>query len=92
MDAMNAEFAEFWAIVVEVWQTSFLGLSVGDGLIATRRLHRCAAGARAFSHLLMRRLIAQADKTETELDDALVKALAGPVKMIPVIIGTHFAL
>ena len=92
MDAMNAEFAELWAIVVEVWETSFFGLSVGNGLIALGIFLAALLVRGAFSHLLMRRLIAQAAKTETELDDALLKALAGPVKMIPVIVGAYFAL
>lgn len=92
MDAMNAEFAELWAIVVEVWETSFFGLSVGNGLIALGIFLTALLVRGVFSHLLMRRLIAQAAKTETELDDALLKALAGPVKMIPVIIGAYFAL
>lgn len=92
MEAINTEFAELWAIVIEVWQTSFFGLSVGNGLTAIGIFIAALLVRGVFSKLLMRRIIAQAEKTETQLDDALLKALADPVKMIPVIIGAHFAL
>ncbi len=92
MDTLSTELTELWAIVVEVWQTSFFGFPVGDGLAAVGIFILALLVRGAFSKLLLRRLIAQAAKTETTLDDALIKALAGPVKMIPVIVGAYFAL
>jgi MscS family membrane protein len=92
MDAMNAELAELWAIVVNVWQTSFLGFSVGQGLAAIGVFVLALLVRGAFSHLLLRRLIKYAEQTETKLDDALVKGLYGPAKMVPVIIGAYFSL
>ncbi len=92
METFRTELSELWAIVVDVWQTSFFGFPVGDGLAAVGIFLFALLVRGVFSKLLLRRLLAQAEKTETELDDALLKALAGPVKMIPVIIGAYFAL
>jgi MscS family membrane protein len=92
MTEFQARFDEIWAIVLDVWNTSFLGYNVGDGLAAVGVVLIAFAVRGLFSWVVLRRLIAQAEKTETKLDDKLVKALAGPVKMIPVIIGVYIAL
>lgn len=92
MAEFQARFDEIWAIVLDVWNTSFLGYNVGDGLGALGVVLIAFAVRGLFSWVVLRRLIAQAEKTETKLDDKLVKALAGPVKMIPVIVGVYIAL
>jgi MscS family membrane protein len=92
MADFQAQFEEFWAILANVWNTSFLGYNVGDGLAAVGVVLIAFTVRGLFSWIVLRRLIAQAEKTETKLDDKLVKALAGPVKMIPVIIGVYIAL
>ena len=33
-DGIPEQFQEFWGIVVNVWETSFLGIGVGQGLLA----------------------------------------------------------
>ena len=40
---------------------------------------------------MLRRLVKAAQSTQTGLDDALVKALYGPVKLVPVIVGVYVA-
>lgn len=92
MTELSAQIADFWAIITNVWNTSFLGYDVGDGLAALGVVLIAFAVRGLFSWVVLRRLIAQAEKTDTKLDDKLVKALAGPVKLIPVIIGIYIAL
>ncbi|MFP4518266.1 MAG: mechanosensitive ion channel family protein [Oceanicaulis sp.] len=82
---------ELWAVVVEVWNTSFLGYNVGDGLAALLIIALAFLVRGIFSRVVMRRFIARAEKTESKLDEKLVKGLAGPVKLIPVIIGIYVA-
>ncbi|XBQ15116.1 MAG: mechanosensitive ion channel family protein [Oceanicaulis sp.] len=91
MDDLRTQAAEFWAIVVEVWNTSFLGYNVGDGLAALLIIAIAFLVRGVFSRVVMRRFIARAEKTESKLDDKLVKGLAGPVKLIPVIVGIYIA-
>ncbi|MEQ8405135.1 MAG: mechanosensitive ion channel family protein [Oceanicaulis sp.] len=90
-NSFRAEAGELWSIVVDVWNTSFLGYNVGDGLAAVMILVVALLVRGLFSQVVMRRFIARAEKTESKLDDKLVKALAGPVKLIPVIIGIYIA-
>ena len=92
MGDLQAQLEGFRTILVEVWTTSFLGYDVGDGLLAIGVVLVAFAVRGLFSWIALRRLIAQAERTETRLDDKLVKALAGPVKLIPVIIGVYIAL
>ncbi len=91
MDQLSTQFDDLWAIVVEVWQTSFLGYSVGDGLAATGVIVLAIVFRGLLAHLVLRRVIKAAESTETGLDDALVKALYGPVKLLPVILGVYVA-
>jgi MscS family membrane protein len=87
-----AEAEALWAIVVDVWNTSFLGYNVGDGLAALLVLALAFLVRGLFSRIVMARFIARAEQTESKLDDKLVKGLAGPIKLIPVIVGVYVAL
>ncbi len=80
-----------WEIVVRVWETSFAGYNVGDGLIALGVLALAFMVRGLFSHVVLRRLIAFADRTDNNLDSKVINALKGPVKLIPVIIGVYIA-
>jgi MscS family membrane protein len=80
-----------WVIVVDVWNTSFLGYDVGDALAAIVIMLLAFLVRGLFSRIVLRRLMVQAEKTESKLDDKLVKALSGPIKLIPVIIGVYAA-
>ncbi|MAK65325.1 MAG: mechanosensitive ion channel protein MscS [Maricaulis sp.] len=91
-EGLPQQWQDLWGIVVEVWQTSFLGIDVGHGLTAVFIL---------LIGLLVRGLIAKwllgtlrrfAQRSETSLDDAVVAALEGPMKMVPVIVALFFAL
>lgn len=92
MGEIETRFSEIWTIVQEVWNTSFLGYDVGDGLAALGVIALSFLVRGIFSAIVMARFVAMAESTETKLDDKLVKAVAGPVKLIPVIIGVYIAL
>lgn len=83
--------SEFWTLVVDVWNTSFLGASVGQGLLA---LLAILAGlflrglVATWLIAIIRRLVR---RTKTELDDAVVDALAGPLQLVPVVLGVFVA-
>jgi MscS family membrane protein len=88
----SAEAAnEFWTLVIDVWNTSFLGASIGQGLLAILAI----LGGLLLRGLvatwlvaIMRRLVR---RTQTELDDAVVDALAGPFQLVPVVLGVFVA-
>lgn len=80
-----------WEIVVRVWETSFAGYNVGDGLVAMLVLALAFLVRGLFYHLVLRRLITFAERTDNNLDSKVINALKGPVKLIPVIIGVYLA-
>ncbi|MCC5996063.1 MAG: mechanosensitive ion channel family protein [Oceanicaulis sp.] len=90
-NGLIASAENLWDIVVRVWDTSFAGYNVGDGLLAMGVLAAAFMVRGLFSHVVLRRLIAFADRTDNNLDSKLIGALKGPIKMIPVIIGVYIA-
>lgn len=90
-DALLDRAETLWEIVVRVWNTSFVGYNVGDGLVALGVLALAFLVRGLFSHLLLRRLIEFADRSDNNLDGKVINALKGPIKLIPVIIGVYVA-
>lgn len=91
MDTAQSQATEFWSLVVDVWNTSFLGASVGQGLLAMVAVIAALFLRGMISRWLvsaMRRIVR---KTSNQIDDAVVEALAGPFQLIPVIIGLFIA-
>ncbi len=91
-NTIQAQFGDLWAITVEVWNTSFLGVSVGHGLSAILIVLLGLSLRTVIAGWLVRGLRRLAKKSETDIDDAVVEALAGPLKLVPVIIALYFAL
>ena len=90
-NASQSDFDALLDITANVWDTSFLGLNVGDGLLAITIIILGILIRGIFSHIALRRLRKAAQTTDTMLDDKLVEALAGPVKLLPVIVAVYFA-
>lgn len=88
MDALK----EFWALVQDVWVQGVLGVDVGSLLIAGFILLAFIALRGPLSRFVLVRIETWAGKTETQFDDALVRALAPPLRFVPVILGVFFAL
>ena len=84
--------SDLWASVMEVWQTSFLGASVGDGVLAILVLVLGLALRGLIARWILGALKGIADKTKTTMDNAVLDALSGPLKLIPVIIGLFAAI
>ncbi|PWE17017.1 mechanosensitive ion channel protein MscS [Marinicauda salina] len=100
MSAANGEAGIFsvqsiedlWALVVEAWDTSFLGMNVGDGLMAVGVLLVAFLFRGLFSRLLKVVLKRQVERTETLLDDKVLHAVSPPLKLVPVIAGVYIAV
>lgn len=81
-----------WGEVAFVWDTSFLGLNVGDALVAILILLIAFAVRGLFSRLLRVVIKRQTEKTETLIDDKVLEAISDPLKLVPVIIGVYIAV
>jgi len=91
-DSLTGQAGELWAIAIDVWNTSFLGVSIGQGLLALTIVLIGFVARGMIARWLVGALKRLAEKTETGFDDAVVDALAGPMKLVPVIISLFFAL
>ncbi len=87
-----SELERLWTITVDVWNTSFLGVSVGHGITAVVILFLGLSLRSAIASWIVASLRRLAEKSANKLDDAVVDALAGPLKLVPVIIALFFAL
>jgi MscS family membrane protein len=91
-DGVAAQASEFWALTVSVWQTSFLGVGVGQGLSAIIILLLGFTLRSAVARLMVSTLKRMAARTKNKLDDAIIEALAGPLKLVPVTIAFFIAM
>ena len=83
---------ELWAITLDVWNTSFLGINVGQGLLALLIVLVGFVARGLIARWLISALKRLAQRTETGFDDAVVDAVAGPMKLVPVIVALFFSL
>lgn len=92
METVSERSAELWDIVVDVWTTSFLGMSVGQAMLAVLIVVIGLAVRDVAARWLVNLFKRLSSRTETTLDDAVVDALSGPLKLVPVIVALFFAL
>lgn len=83
--------AEFWALVVDVWQNGFAGIDVGSFIGALLILAGFVLIRGLLTRLFEGRLRAVARRTTSKLDDAMVDALVQPFKLVPLTMGIFFA-
>lgn len=91
-NSVTDQLGDLWSLTVEVWNTSFLGMSVGHGISAVLIVLIGVIFRAAVAGWMVRALKRLATKSQTEVDDAIVEALAGPFKLVPVIIALFFAM
>ena len=84
-------FTEFWTLVVEVWKNGFGGIDIGRLLIASGLLIIFLLARRIFTKVVLSRIKAISRKTNTTIDDEIIKALENPIRFIPVTLGIFFA-
>jgi len=87
-----AQSGELWAQTVAVWQTSFLGVSVGNGVSAIIIVVLGITLRSVLAKTLLTVLKRMSQKTKNGVDDAIIDALAGPLKLLPIIISLLFAV
>ena len=87
----STDFQEFWALVVEVWTEGFLGIDVGQIIVALAIFFFFALVRNIFTKIVLHRIEKFTLRTETKLDDALVDALHKPVRFIPLVLGIFLA-
>jgi len=80
------------AYLLDIWNEGALGLTYGEIIMATGVMLVALLIRGLFARTVVRAITKAAAGTQTNIDDALVKAIATPLKIVPVIIGFYFAL
>lgn len=81
-----------WADLERVWVTGVFGVTYGAIFSAIGILLLAFLLRGLFARTIVRWITRAARGTKTQLDDALVKAISEPLKMVPVIFGIYAAM
>jgi MscS family membrane protein len=81
-----------WAYLGEVFSRGAFGLTYGEITLALVILLFSIFIRGVFARTVVRWATRMADKSRTNMDDAVVEAIAVPIKIVPVILGAFIAL
>ena len=88
---MNVEqWQEFWDLVVQVWNTAFLGVSIGRVALAVAIVLFFLLIRHLFARIVIGALKRIVLRTKNEIDDKVIEALDGPLTLVPVIMAVFF--
>lgn len=91
MGQLPAQLDQFWALVKSVWNTGFMGYSIGNALVALLILLVFYVFRGVFGRVVLRIINRWTKKTATTLDDQLTASLANPLQLIFVALGVFIA-
>lgn len=91
MDNVSTQFADFWRIVTEVWNSGVLGYSIGDAIVALLILLAFYVFRGVFRRVVIGAIDRWAKRTENTIDDQIAAALGGPLQLLFVALGVFFA-
>lgn len=83
---------DLFPIAKDVWSNGFMGIDIGQIIIALLIFFCFLIVRGIFSRYVLDRIQKLTEKTETTIDDEVINAIKQPVKFIPIILGTYFAL
>ncbi len=78
--------------ISEIWNQGAYGFTYGQIVTILAIILFSLIIRGIFSRVVVRGIARAASGTETQFDDALVKAVATPLRIVPVILGIYFAL
>jgi len=77
--------SDFWALVIDVWQHGFMGIAIGQIVLALIVLAVAALMRRLFGSFVVHRLRARLGASR--LDEAFVDAVGPPIRFIPFVLA-----
>lgn len=86
-----SEARDFWALVVDVWNTGIYGVDLGRILLALGIFLLFLALRRVFSASVIGVLQTWTRRTTNQLDDRLLVALRDPLRFVFVVLGLYAA-
>ncbi len=90
-DKPAVQLEDLWKEAVNIWENGLLGIDIGSIIIALLIFGAFLVLRGVLSKYLLHRLHHWASKSNTSIDDKIIKAIAPPVRFIPIILGLFFA-
>lgn len=84
-------FANFKELFLSVWETGILGINFLQILIGLGIFFLFLIFRGLISKLIIKKLEIISKRTTNKLDDAFVKAMEGPARFFPIVLGFFFA-
>ncbi len=81
-----------WTYLLGIWSQGAFGLTYGEITIAVGIILLSILIRGLFARTVVRAITRAAAGTKTNFDDALVAAIATPLKIVPVIVGVYVAI
>ncbi len=85
------EVASFWNEVVLVWENGFMGIDIGNILIAIIIFAIFLFLRGVLSKYILHTINIWTKKSDTDIDDKIIEAIMPPIRFIPIIMGVFFA-
>lgn len=85
------EMGDFWSEVVNVWHNGFMGVNIGQIIIALVIFTAFLVLRGVLSKYLLSALQKLSQKSDTDIDDKIIDAISPPIRFIPIILGVFFA-
>ena len=86
-----SSFNNFVNLFIDVWVNGLLGINVSQLIIGLIIILIFYTIRSFFARFIIARLNKIVKKTKTDVDDAIIKVLEGPLKFLPVVIGFFIA-
>lgn len=84
--------SDAWLYIADIWNEGAFGLTYGEIVTMVMIILIALVIRGIFARTVVRAITRAAAGTKTNFDDALVKAIATPLKIVPIIVGFYFAL
>ncbi len=90
-EALTNQMDNIWGEVLNVWNEGVLGIDIGSIIVALLIFGAFLVLRGVLSKYILSRLHRWTSKSNTSIDDKIIKALTPPIRFIPIILGVFFA-
>lgn len=91
MDKTKESLAEFWSIVLDIWEQGVYGIDIGSILSAIGILIVALLFRGLFTKFVVRRIDNWVASSNGKVDDKIIRAIIPPIRFTPIILGLFFA-
>lgn len=88
---VTQQLSTFWDEVLTVWNNGFMGVNIGQLIVAIIVFAAFLVLRGAFTKYVLHAAHRWTGKSETDIDDKIIEALTPPLRFIPIIMGIFFA-